>query len=840
MLLLFDSCLLRPYFFSYLENLKLQDKEVVDISSDGLSGRKYLRRRMLRVAGPIGFVIVMLAALLAITAYSYYSNRRDALALSDDLLGVIERRIARELETFLFPIEDTVLLTADVLENTSFDTKNRAMLEPLAFRVLANLSQISMFNVADTHGNFLMVKKMPDGSLHTKIIERTEKATKVTWIRRDKSGNEYDVEVSADDSYDPRNRPWYVGAVKSRQVYWSDFYIFFTDQKYGLTVSMPIIARDDQLLGVLGLDIELESISAFLETLKIGQNGRAIIVDEEGYLVAHPEIEKMVKKEGEVYRRIRLDELKDPVLHRAYNRFQIEGHGHRDLVVDDRRYLSTAFLLPTKIGHDLTVFIFVPEEDFVGFVTRNNRTVLVMSLSILALAAIMAGLMVFQSLRAERNAQLVLDRQHELQAQSRAFSELASKTALFDTADDESFGQLTEIVAKAINVRRASVWHFDDDGKLLKCQDCFDGESNGHTQGTVLPKTDFHQLFEILQKGEDISVDDAAKDNRLAELYRVYLQPLGCESLLTVPIRHHDETVGSLWFEHDRLSRSWSAEEISFAHAIASMLALRFSVDRKSGPTLAEHKDDRHTSAEPAVKRVAAATADREIRPESYPTNQNIVSGQRAQISEVGTDRFVSFSERLSSRGIDPDIVGADIFADTTVFLLRFTDPVSLAERIADSESNTTVDVLVSHLEDFTASRGIEYMRVMGDEIVCAAGIDNKSKDHSHLIADLALSVQDRCTGLFAKLNTPMEFRIGIDTGAVMGSPVGKTHKSYNIWGEAVRFASMMAKTAIPGTIQVSETTYRHLRVGFLFRARGRFYLPNIGEVSTYLLTGRI
>ena len=233
-------------------------------------------------------------------------------------------------------------------------------------------------------------------------------------------------------------------------------------------------------------------------------------------------------------------------------------------------------------------------------------------------------------------------------------------------------------------------------------------------------------------------------------------------------------------------------------------------------------------------------TPDREIRPESYPTNQNIAPGQRAQISEVGTDRFVSFSERLSSRGIDPDIVGADIFADTTVFLLRFTDPVSLAERIADSESITTVDLLVSHLEDFAASRGIEYMRVMGDEIVCAAGIDDKSKDHSHLIADLALSVQDRCTGLFAELNTPMEFRIGINTGVAIGGLVGKTHKAYNVWGKAVRFASLMAKTSIPGGIQVSETTYRRLQASFLIKARGRFYMPSVGEVPTYLLTGRI
>jgi hypothetical protein len=48
----------------------------------------------------------------------------------------------------------------------------------------------------------------------------------------------------------------------------------------------------------------------------------------------------------------------------------------------------------------------------------------------------------------------------------------------------------------------------------------------------------------------------------------------------------------------------------------------------------------------------------------------------------------------------------------------------------------------------------------------------------------------------------------------------------------------MMAKTGIPGAIQVSEGTYRCIRSGYLFKARGKFYLPGVGEISTYLLTG--
>ena len=813
---------------------------MVEISSDDRSSRKSLRGHFIRMAGPIGFVVVMLAALLAITAYSYYSNRRDALALSDDLLGAIERRIVGELNAFVTPIEDTIQLVAEVLKNAPFDVQNRDLIEPFAFKVLANLPQVSNFIVADPQGNFLMVAKMADESLHTKIIDRAEGASRVTWIRRDKEGNLVDEETSVDDSYDPRNRPWYSGAVNSRTVYWSDFYIFFTSQSHGITVSVPIMGKGEELLGVFGLDVELKAISAFLETLKIGQNGKAIIVDEEGYIVAHPQIEKMVKKEGDTYKPIRVEESADPVLKRAYNRFRIDGYGHRDLTVENRPYLSTAFRFPQKIGHDVTVFIFVPEADFVGFVTRNNRAILMMSSSILILAAIMAGLLVFQGLRAERNAQLVLARQYELESQSRAFSELSSKAAVFGAEDTESFKQLTEIVSDAIKLRRTSVWHFDDDGQFLSCVDSYDQESNGHTQGTVLARADFSRLFDLLQNGEDISASNAETDSRLTELYRVYLQPLGCESFLAVPIRYHDRTAGALWFENERLSQGWSTEEVSFAHAIANMLALRFSADWKSTPAPAVHKEEKDSSEDLGAPGTGEATSVSDNRPEHHPDKIDSSDRKTKPVSAKVTKRFTSFLDRLTAGGIDPDQTAADIFTDTTVLVLRFINPISLAKRVADSGSTTMIEDMAGYLEASAASRGVEYMKVMGDEIVCAAGIDPGSKDHARLIADLALNIQNRCSGLFASLDIPMEFRIGIDTGAVMGSSVGRKEKTYNIWGESVRFASKMADSGIPGGIQVSETTYRRLRANYLFNARGHYYLPNIGETSTYLLTGRI
>jgi hypothetical protein len=49
-----------------------------------------------------------------------------------------------------------------------------------------------------------------------------------------------------------------------------------------------------------------------------------------------------------------------------------------------------------------------------------------------------------------------------------------------------------------------------------------------------------------------------------------------------------------------------------------------------------------------------------------------------------------------------------------------------------------------------------------------------------------------------------------------------------------------MADMGVTGGIHVSEAAYHRLQESFVFKVRGKFYLKNIGEISTYMLTGRI
>jgi hypothetical protein len=100
--------------------------------------RRRLRRRVQRIVIPAACVIVMLGAILAIATLSYHRNRRDALALSDDLLRLLHHCIAAEVKDYLAPASDMGRLVAGVLQNQAFGTAFPPFTAALSMQVLKN------------------------------------------------------------------------------------------------------------------------------------------------------------------------------------------------------------------------------------------------------------------------------------------------------------------------------------------------------------------------------------------------------------------------------------------------------------------------------------------------------------------------------------------------------------------------------------------------------------------------------------------------------------------------------------------------------------------------------
>ena len=315
---------------------------VVDISEDAVAVRRRRRRGLLRIGVPILGIALVILAIVAIALYSHAANRRGVLALSDDLLTTLDAQIAQRVAAFLDPCERALRIMRDIAIDMPMTERN-ATAERFALSVLKELPQIASFYVGDSEGDFLMVRRLQDGVEMKQIINGGDRTVLLT--SRDAAGNETSRREDPNDTYDPRTRPWYQGALKGGEVFWTGIYIFFSDKKPGITVStrVPGSSGVDRVFGV---DVTLEELSRFLSTLEIGTNGRALIMDEEGRLIAVPNSEQMIKPVGDEFIPPKVDELDDPILTAAFDRFRVEGQGRRIIERDGTRYISSVTLLP--------------------------------------------------------------------------------------------------------------------------------------------------------------------------------------------------------------------------------------------------------------------------------------------------------------------------------------------------------------------------------------------------------------------------------------------------------------------------------------------------------------
>ena len=85
-----------------------------------------------------------------------------------------------------------------------------------------------------------------------------------------------------------------------------------------------------------------------------------------------------------------------------------------------------------------------------------------------------------------------------------------------------------------------------------------------------------------------------------------------------------------------------------------------------------------------------------------------------------------------------------------------------------------------------------------------------------------------------------LQFRIGIHSGPVVAGIIGQRKFAYDLWGDTVNTASRLESHGTPGTIQISDVTYRLVRHEFRCEPRGAVDLKGRGQVSTWYLLDRL
>lgn len=88
--------------------------------------------------------------------------------------------------------------------------------------------------------------------------------------------------------FDPTSRPWYKGAVEAKgNTFWTDAYKDASTGYYVISVSQAVLNPiSGEVVGVVGMDINLYGIDKLIKDVKIGSSGYAFLIDKNGVIFA--------------------------------------------------------------------------------------------------------------------------------------------------------------------------------------------------------------------------------------------------------------------------------------------------------------------------------------------------------------------------------------------------------------------------------------------------------------------------------------------------------------------------------------------------------------------------
>lgn len=109
------------------------------------------------------------------------------------------------------------------------------------------------------------------------------------------------------EDYVPEERPWYVGAQFTEEIYFSDPYLDADTGGICLSFSRTMADETGEKHGVLGIDMDLSTITGYINQLRLENNGYGILLNNSMMFVSHRDtsiVGRKMEEAGQGYGRL--------------------------------------------------------------------------------------------------------------------------------------------------------------------------------------------------------------------------------------------------------------------------------------------------------------------------------------------------------------------------------------------------------------------------------------------------------------------------------------------------------------------------------------------------------
>ena len=251
----------------------------------GLKGIKPL----ITLRASVVVLIVASIVLSGLTTFivAYKGSKRSVYYIAENMMDEMSSAIADKTTGYMHGAESIIKELKYMLVNDNFNLDDEAVFLQLLREILVINEEIGSIYLGRPDGSFTMVKRMLDGSISYRVIKRTRETVSIDWIHDNDANTVYfsDEILPIDQGYDPRSRSWYNLAIDKDELVWQDVYVFSSDHIPGITCAIPAY-KDNELIGVLGVDIGVAEFSFFLGDLDLSEAGEAVLLNNKDDLIA--------------------------------------------------------------------------------------------------------------------------------------------------------------------------------------------------------------------------------------------------------------------------------------------------------------------------------------------------------------------------------------------------------------------------------------------------------------------------------------------------------------------------------------------------------------------------
>lgn len=345
----------------------------------------------------------------------YSSTLQNVDKLSNKIINDVAYRVQLDTENHLLQAHSLLngLLRPEPTAEQTLSVQNLMAapeaFESLAFPLTRMLPDVSFLYFGNAHGAFFGVQQLVGASqqrakVHAKPADATSRRYYSALQALDRS-EELPPETLA---FDPRKRPWYQSALAKKARTFTTVYPSASSGQLLITLAQPIVDQDGVTVGVVGADLFLKSLTERLQAQKISEHGVAMLIDEQGYLVATSTPEDLFKNQSGKLQRLKPGESANPIMRQAYEAVQdLQAHQKTKPAnepLELQQYLNTAqgekliaAMRPfgQSQGLQWTMIIAAPDSDFAGETRTSIQQSVYVTIGVLLLGALAATLFAY-------------------------------------------------------------------------------------------------------------------------------------------------------------------------------------------------------------------------------------------------------------------------------------------------------------------------------------------------------------------------------------------------------------------------------------------------------------